>query len=417
MVCAQPRSARRRNRGEAGFSIFEVVIAVTILGLMVAGMATSTNTGLELVGTSKARQTATQLANRWMEEARSTPYSALGLPTGTLFEAGADSPDAAVGGSGTTYTSAAGTEPLVMVAAISGVPHHEEDVLNGVEYGLYRYVTWVTVGSDSQAYKRVTVVVQWPGRDTAGRPNRLTTGTLVGPHGVSWGPTTTTTAAPASSTTTTSPPATTSTTAAPGECPDSTTDPSTTMAILAGTGSNVGYTSSSTVTLSLSTVSPCRAQQMQFSNDNSTWSTYEAFATSKLWQLPSGNGDRTVYGRFKASNGRTTTRNATVRVDGTPPSQPGSFSLTELSSPKRAKLTWTTSTDNDTLVGYYVFRKIDNAASFTNLTPGVTAPCSTSPCQFIDNGVQNKKSYSYYVVAYDAAGNFSAQTPTLQITI
>lgn len=417
MVCAQPRSARRLNRGEAGFSIFEVVIAVTILGLMAAGMATSTNAGLRLVGVSKARQTATQLASRWMEEARSTPYVALGLPTGTVFESGADNPDSAVGGGGTTYTSAAGTEPLVMVAAISGVSHHEHDTLNGVEYSLFRYVTWVTVGSETEAYKRVTVVIQWPGKDTAGRPNRITTGTLVGPHGVSWGPTTTTTTGVAPATTTTSPPATTTTTAAPGECPDTNTPPSTSMSILAGTGSNAGYTSSSTVTLSMSTSSPCRAQQMQFSNDNSTWSAYEAFVGSKLWQVTAGNGNRTVYGRFKASNGKTTSLSATVRVDGTPPSQPGSFTLAALTGPKRAKLTWTASTDNDTLVGYHVFRKIDNAASFTNLTPGVTAPCSTSPCQYIDNGVQNKKSYSYYVVAYDAAGNLSAQTPTLQVTI
>lgn len=406
---------RARQASEGGFSLFEVVMAVTILGLLAGGLATSTNAGLKLVGTAKSRQTATQVAARWMEEARSTPYDALGLPTGTTFESGADSPDSAVGGAGTTYTSAAGTETLVFVSAISGVPHHEHEELNAVDYSVFRYVTWVNQSGNSQAFKRVTVVAQWPGKNSLGQPNRQTMSTLIGPHGLGWGATTTSTSSASPTTTTTAAPTTTTT--AGTECTNPDTNPSVTMTILAGTGSNQGYTSSSTVTISMSTSSPCRAAEMQFSNDNSSWTAYEAFATSKVWALTPGNGTRTVYGRFKASNNKTTSLNASVKVDGTAPTTPGSFTLTKLNGPKRAKLTWTASTDNDTLVGYYVFRKIDNAATFQNLTPGVTAPCSTSPCQYIDSDVQNNKSYSYYVVAYDAAGNQSAPTATLQVTI
>ena len=39
--------------------------------------------------------------------------------------------------------------------------------------------------------------------------------------------------------------------------------------------------------------------QMQFSNDNSTWSEPENYATSKSWVLTSGNGLKTVYAKFK----------------------------------------------------------------------------------------------------------------------
>lgn len=390
-------------------------MAVTILGLLAGGLATSTNAGMSLVAVSKARQTATQVGSRWMEEARSTPYGALGLPTASTFESGVNNPDASVGNGGTTYTSGAGNESLVFVAAISGVAHHEHDQLNGVDYAMYRYVTWVTQNGTSQAFKRVTVVVQWAGKTTTGQPNRVTMGTLIGAEGLGWTGSTTTTFAPAPTTTTTAAATTTTTTST--ECTSSTTTPSVTMTILAGTGSNQGYTSSSNVTLSMSTASPCRATEMQFSNDDVTYSTYGPFSTSKVWTLAAGNGNRTLYGRFRSSNGKTTKLTATVRVDGTVPTTPGSFTLSKLTSPKQAKLTWTAATDNDTLVGYFIFRKQDNAATFQNMSPGVSAPCSTSPCQFIDGDVNSNKSYSYYVVAYDAAGNQSAQTATLQVTI
>jgi hypothetical protein len=43
--------------------------------------------------------------------------------------------------------------------------------------------------------------------------------------------------------------------------------------------------------------------QMQFSNDNVTWSTPETYATSKSWTLDSTNGTKTVYAKFKDAAG------------------------------------------------------------------------------------------------------------------
>ncbi len=42
---------------------------------------------------------------------------------------------------------------------------------------------------------------------------------------------------------------------------------------------------------------------MSFSNDGMTWSDWQDYATSPLWQLTSGDGQKTVYGRFKNSGG------------------------------------------------------------------------------------------------------------------
>jgi sugar lactone lactonase YvrE len=42
---------------------------------------------------------------------------------------------------------------------------------------------------------------------------------------------------------------------------------------------------------------------MSFSNDGTTWSDWKSYAPSALWQLTGGDGEKTVYGRFKNSAG------------------------------------------------------------------------------------------------------------------
>jgi hypothetical protein len=67
------------------------------------------------------------------------------------------------------------------------------------------------------------------------------------------------------------------------------------------------YTNSTTVTLNLSASDNAGGSglsQMQFSNDNSNWSTPETYSTTKTWLLISGDGTKTVYVKFsdKAGN-------------------------------------------------------------------------------------------------------------------
>src|SRR3990172_8752937 len=74
-----------------------------------------------------------------------------------------------------------------------------------------------------------------------------------------------------------------------------TTAPDTTISINSGAAS----TNSTTATLTLSCTDTNGCSQMQFSNDNSTWSTAETYTTSKTWTLSSGDGTKTVYAKFK----------------------------------------------------------------------------------------------------------------------
>ncbi len=55
-------------------------------------------------------------------------------------------------------------------------------------------------------------------------------------------------------------------------------------------------TTSENVTLNISTTPP--ANQMRFSNDGLSWSTREAYTTSKSWTLTAGYGSKTVYAEF-----------------------------------------------------------------------------------------------------------------------
>ena len=66
---------------------------------------------------------------------------------------------------------------------------------------------------------------------------------------------------------------------------------------------------------------------MSFSDDGATWSDWETYATSRAYQLPSGDGTRTVHARFKdvegnvsspATDGIVLDENAPVTTDDVP---------------------------------------------------------------------------------------------------
>jgi PKD repeat protein len=76
------------------------------------------------------------------------------------------------------------------------------------------------------------------------------------------------------------------------------------------------YTNSTLVNLTLSATN---ATLMSFSNDNSTWSTWEAYNTAENWTLPTGDNAYTVYVRFQDSNNITAYNSANIILDQTPP--------------------------------------------------------------------------------------------------
>ncbi|MDP2720950.1 MAG: hypothetical protein Q8O75_03350 [bacterium] len=84
------------------------------------------------------------------------------------------------------------------------------------------------------------------------------------------------------------------------------------------------------------------------------------------------------------------------------PSTPTNLKTTSV-KPTSATLSWTASTDNKAVAGYKIFR--DNVLIYT-----------TTATSFTDSSLKADKKYSYFVKAYDAAGNFSSASNTITIT-
>ncbi len=89
--------------------------------------------------------------------------------------------------------------------------------------------------------------------------------------------------------------------------------------------------------------------------------------------------------------------------DATPPSIPTSLSAT-VTSATSIELNWTEPTDNVGVAGYRVYR--DGIL----ISDGVLTSCT-------DTGLVSSATYSYAVSAYDAAGNVSAQSSAIPVTI
>ncbi len=89
-------------------------------------------------------------------------------------------------------------------------------------------------------------------------------------------------------------------------------------------------------------------------------------------------------------------------LDTTPPSAPANVTATALTS-SAISLSWSASTDNVAVQGYRVFRNGTQIAS-------------TNSTSYQDTGLTASTSYSYNVVAYDAAGNQSAKSSSASAT-
>jgi hypothetical protein len=71
-------------------------------------------------------------------------------------------------------------------------------------------------------------------------------------------------------------------------------------------GNGASSTETTSVALSLTCAdSGSGCAQMQFSDNGSAWTSWETYASSKAWTLPSGNGSKTVYARFRDAAGNT----------------------------------------------------------------------------------------------------------------
>jgi prepilin-type N-terminal cleavage/methylation domain-containing protein len=499
-VRARP-SRRRLDRlgDEGGFTLVEVMAALTVLAIGIFGAAQAITVGLSTTGLSRQRLAARSGLDQQMEEARALNYDNLVLSDpdpGLTHASDSTNPDYWVNTAAQTFdpdgNGPLSPEPIVRVAGASPALQHFQNpfIVGSTTYSVYRYVTWVDSPTDGTGaadaadgnndgnvtvsdegghdQKRVTVVVVWTdefGRTpvsqsqssiftdgkvvykapTLNTPPAVSCPTVTSISdktvtfssvasdsdgsiaSVSWtfksGSTTLGTAT-GSTVTYTFPGYSTysivntvvdngggSSTNSSLGCTVTTVDP---------TGGNGGpnagtikiagdalYTNTKIVTLSITKGSGATPAFMAFSNDGTTWAPQVAYSTTASWTLVTGDGTKTVYARFYNSSGLySALMSDTIILDTTAPGPPTSLHVASSSTSganKTVSLAWTAPTGVTDLGGYRLYRRIITSVGAYSLV------CDTSSTSCSDTH-KKTDSYEYYVIAYDLAGNQSAQS-------
>jgi len=136
-------------KGEKGFTLIEVVMALVVLGIVAAGFLGALATGSRSISIADERATAESLARTQIEYVRSQEYSSAGWnytvtssqlsstdePTADWWDPGSDSPPL-LSGDYDGYTVIVSTEPLNgaiddgIQSITVVVKHHGEDVFD-----------------------------------------------------------------------------------------------------------------------------------------------------------------------------------------------------------------------------------------------------------------------------------------------
>jgi Tfp pilus assembly protein PilV len=173
--------------GEAGLTLIETLMALLVFLLIFLALLTSTIAGFTAVRQTRFVQQASALANESIEAARDLSYDSVILVSSDTSWTGDPhvSTTCAPNFTGVRSHDPDGTGPLACERIIEGAtgsfnPHRMTRTVNGKQFTVNRYVTWVddaTQGGTGQSYKRFSVVVEWEHNGT----KRYRASTLISP--------------------------------------------------------------------------------------------------------------------------------------------------------------------------------------------------------------------------------------------
>lgn len=149
----------------AGFTVIEMVVAMSLLSAILLAMASVLYGGMGALVASRQRSAFVEIANAEMERLRATPYQSVGVNTG-------DTP---------TYQGNPPTfEGRDAVVLASGAPPAVTTVTSSpvrgivLPYTVRRWVTWTDAsGGTVHKFKRLVVEVEWRENNRAVRTLRL----------------------------------------------------------------------------------------------------------------------------------------------------------------------------------------------------------------------------------------------------
>ena len=171
---AAPDVPPRPSRDEAGMTLVEVMVAILVVGLVLAALASVLTTSLRAIVQNERESTATAFAQQEIERMQAVDWEYAGLLETEVAAAPAswsarlDDP--------TTFRG----EELAQVVAPSGatsrpeqIPHLTSQITRqNTTYDVARYATWVDrTGNGSDETRRFTVVMSW---EVLGKPREIT---------------------------------------------------------------------------------------------------------------------------------------------------------------------------------------------------------------------------------------------------
>ncbi|MCX6665833.1 MAG: PGF-pre-PGF domain-containing protein [Euryarchaeota archaeon] len=179
-----------------------------------------------------------------------------------------------------------------------------------------------------------------------------------------------------------------------------TTPPSSPSLLIDG---GAAYAISTSINL---TVSATGASQMEISNYNNNFAnaTWETFATTKQWMLPSSDGTKIVYINLRDIAGANVSTSATITLDRT-------ISDPSLSINSGANSTNTTNVVLTITASDAAYMKIDNDTLFTNMSSWIT---KTSTYNFtLASGADGLR--TVYLIVKDDAGNTKTTSDSITL--
>lgn len=396
-------------------ALVELTGALTLLAVGFLALAIGLSGGFRQVALARQRQSAAEVGSGRIEHIRNVPYEYVAVSSDVTHNTDPGHPDHFVADATNSFDySGAGTwEPLIEDASAGQVVHFESPVQVGTTtLEVFQYVTWVDDPgiSGTQDYRRVTVVVRYLSPASGGVSKMVRTSSFFTPGSVTLGGTAPGAALGTSGPTVTPTPSPTGT-----GCAGDNTAPAGTFEPQAGSGSGSesGYTGSTSITLSFPTVAdPCTPIRLRFSNGGSVYGSdinHDPANPSIGWTLSTGDGVKSIYAKIRDGVGNEKTVGPkTITLDTTRPTVPGTLSRTVSCSgnSRTVNLTWGSSTDTN-FRGYRIYKRVNGAAWLELATVSSTFRADTDSKAY--------DSLQYYVVGYDKAGNESTPTNTVSL--
>jgi parallel beta-helix repeat protein len=147
-----------------------------------------------------------------------------------------------------------------------------------------------------------------------------------------------------------------------------TTSPSGSITINDG----AAYTTTTSVTLTLSATDETSGiAEMRFSNDNTAYTEWQAYATSKSWTLQDGDGTKTVYVQFKDHAGLISTYSDAITLDTQPPT--GSITIAEGAAYTNSSVVTLTLSATDATSGVAQMRFSNDNVTWSDWEPYATS--------------------------------------------